>query len=86
MGKPRGEPKLNSCKPSDVFKALNKIGGFTVFEGGKHTKVRHIISEITSTIPRTQIINRNLMKDFVEDFLVRDIGLTKEEIFKYLWC
>ncbi len=86
MGKPKGEPKLTSCTPDDVFKALRKIGGFTFYEGAKHTKVTHIETGRSSTIPRHTIVNRHLMKDFVEDYLIRDLGIKKENIFKYLWC
>ena len=78
---------MANCKPAEVFSALKKIGGFKiVFEGAKHTKVAHKKTGKSSTIPRHSPINRNLMKDFVEDYLVRDIGLTKEEIYKHLWC
>jgi hypothetical protein len=85
MGK-GNEPKLASCAPSDVFKALKKIGGFSFYEGAKHTKVIHMATGKSSTIPRHGIVNRHLLKDFVEDYLVKDIGLTKEEIYKHLWC
>lgn len=82
----KNEPKLASCKPNDVFKALGKIGGFTFFEGAKHTKVIHISSGKCSTIPRHGTVNKHLLRGFVEDFLIKDLGLTREEIFKYLWC
>ena len=82
-----GEPKLANCKPNDVFSALNKIGGFRiVFESAKHTKIVHIKSGKSSTIPRHSCINRHLMKGFVDDYLVKELGLTKEEIYRYLWC
>lgn len=80
------KPKLASCSPDDVFKALKKLGGFTFYEGGKHTKIIHIKTGKTATIPRHSIVDRNLLRDFVEDFLVRDLGYSEEEIFKHLWC
>jgi hypothetical protein len=80
------EPKLVSCSPDDIFKALKKIGGFSFFEGAKHTKVTHITTGKSSTIPRHGTINKHLLKNFVEDYLVKDVGLTKKEIFKHLWC
>jgi len=82
-----GEPKLANCKPNDVFSALKKIGEFETFEGAKHIKVTHKKTGKSSTIPRhASAINRHLMKGFVDDYLVRDLGYTKEQIYKYLWC
>jgi hypothetical protein len=81
------KPKLANCKPEDVFTALKRIGGFKiVYQSAKHTKIAHEKSGKSSTIPRHNPINRHLMKDFVNDYLIRDIGLTEEEIYKYLWC
>jgi hypothetical protein len=79
-------PKLASCTPQDVFKAINKLGGFEIKEGAKHTKVIHIASKKSSTIPRHGIVNKNLLKGFVNDFLVKELGYSEKEIYKYLWC
>jgi len=86
MGSRDGKPKLAACSPQDVFKALKKIGGFSFYEGKKHTKVVHAATGLSSTIPRHNIVNRNLLRDFVEDFLIRDVGLTEKEIYEHLWC
>ena len=88
MAKPKGgKPKLAACTPDDVFNALNKLGGFSItFESSKHTKVTHVATGHASTIPRHSPVNRGLLKDFVEDFLVGKCGLTENEIYKHLWC
>lgn len=86
MAKQKGEPKLTSCSPNDVFHALKKLGGFDFFEGSRHTKVKHVASGKSSTIPRHSVLNRHLVKGFVDDYLVRDVGIEKENVFKYLWC
>ena len=80
------KPKLATCTPEDVFKALKKLGGFKTYEGSKHTKVTHLASGQISTIPRHAIVNKYLLRDFVYDFLIKDCGYTEEEIFKHLWC
>ena len=80
------KPKLAACTPEDVFKALKKLGGFSFYEGSRHTKVTHIKTGKSSTIPRHSIVNKNLLRDFVEDFLVKDLKYSEEEIFENLWC
>jgi hypothetical protein len=80
------KPKLAACTPEEVFKALKKLGGFTFYEGRKHTKVIHGVTGKTSTIPRHTTINKYILRDFVSDFLIRDCGHTEEEVFKHLWC
>ena len=80
------KPKLASCTPDDVFRALKKLGGFKFKNGAKHTKVIHIASSKTSTIPRQARVNRHLLRDFVEDYLVKDVGLKEDDIYKHLWC
>ena len=85
MGK-KNKPKLSNCSPKDVFKALKKLGGFEKMDGAKHTVMRHIESGKKSTIPRHNPVNKNLLKDFVEEYLVEELGFTEDEIYKYLWC
>ena len=87
MPKKSGDrPKLAACSPDEVFRALKKIGGFELKEGAKHTKVIHVATGKTSTIPRHAIVNKHLLRDFVGEFLVKDVGLKEEEIYKHLWC
>jgi len=78
-------PKLVNCTPNDVIRALKKLGGFSVGES-KHYIIKHIASGKKSTIPREKPINRNLLKDFVDDYLVKELGYSEEDIYKYLWC
>ncbi len=85
MGK-RNKPKLSNCSPRDVFKTLKKLGGFEISDGAKHTIIQHTVSGKKSTIPRHNPINRNLLKDFVEEYLIKEIGFSEDEVYKYLWC
>ena len=88
MAKPKGgKPKLAQCSPDEMFRALKKVGGFKiVYESAKHTKVAHLASGKCSTIPRQPIVNKFLLRDFVNDFLIRDCGVDEKELYKYLWC
>ena len=87
MAKPSGsKPKLANCKPEDVWQVLKKIGGFKDKQGTRHNKVEHIATGHCSEIPRHSPINRALLKDFVEDYLVGKCGLSEEEVYKHLRC
>ena len=77
-------PKLADCSVSEVLRALKRLGGFSVSEGAKHIRVA--FEDKSSTIPRTTPINRHLMKDFVEDYLVQGCGFSESDIYKHLWC
>lgn len=81
------KPKLANCSPQKVFNALKKIGDFFIKKsGGPHTKIIHIPTGKSSVIPRHNPVDRNLLKDFVEDYLVKRLGYSEEEIYQYLWC
>lgn len=87
MNKKRGrEPKLANCSSEDVFRALRKLGDFSIMQGAKHTVILHQSTKEKSTTPRSFPINRYLLKDFIEDYLIDKIGFSKTEIYKYLWC
>lgn len=86
MRKRRGRPKLANCSHREVVKALNRLGAFKIAEGSNHIKVTHRKTGKFSTIPRHSPINKHLLKDFVEDYLVKELGYLQEEIYKYLWC
>ena len=79
-------PKLTNCTPDDVIKTLKKLGGFFVSEGSKHIIIIHNTSGKKSTIPRAKPVNRNLLKDFIEDYLIKELGYSEKDIFTYLWC
>lgn len=82
-----GKPKLATCTPEDVFGAIEKLGGFKIcFKSAKHTKLVHVATGCIFTIPRHSPINRHMLKDFVEKFLVGVCGLDEKEIYRYLWC
>lgn len=82
----RGKPKLANCSSKDVIRTLKKLGDFLILEGTKHIKVIHKPTNKGSTLPRNSPINRHLLKDFVEDYLVKELGFLEEEIYKYLHC
>ena len=87
MAKLSGDrPKLANCKPEDVWQALKKIGGFRDKDGTKHTKVEHIATGHCSEIPRHSPIKRGLLRDFIDDYLVKKCGLKESDIYKHLWC
>ncbi len=86
MARYRGKPKLASCSPNDVLRALKKIGGFNILEGNKHIKVVHIKTGKPSTIPRHEKVNRHLLRDFVDNYLIRDLGYSEETVYAHLWC
>ena len=77
---------MANCTPNDVFKALQKLGGFSIEAGAKHDAVIHIATEKKSTIPRSKPINRHLLKDFVDEYLIKELGYAEEEIYTHLWC
>ncbi|MEK7565358.1 MAG: hypothetical protein AAB501_03940 [Patescibacteria group bacterium] len=88
MAKPKGsKPKLVACTPEDVFGAIKKLGGFKIlFESAKHTKLVHIKTGQAFTIPRHSPVNKHMLRDFVEKFLVGVCKLDEKEIYKHLWC
>lgn len=88
MAKPKGgKPKLAACTTDDVFSAIKKIGGFEIrFESARHTKLVHIKTGQAFTIPRHSPVNKHLLNDFVEKFLVEICNLKEKEIYKHLWC
>lgn len=80
--------KLANCTPHDVFSMIRKIGptDFEIIDGGKHTKIKHIATGKKTTIPRKNRVNSYLLKDVIEDFLVKELGYSEEEIYKNLKC
>lgn len=79
------KPKLANCTPNNVLKALKKLGGFSI-EESKHIIIKHIKSGKKSTIPRESPMNRHLLKDFIEDYLIKTLGYSEKEVYKHLWC
>lgn len=87
--KKRGKekPKLANCSPDDVFRALKKLGGFAINNSSaKHNTVIYVKTGKKSTIPRSTPINRYLLQDFVDEYLIRELGFTEEDVYAVLWC
>jgi len=82
----RNKPKLVNCSPKDVFRALRKLGDFSIKEGSNHSVIIHNPSNKKSTIPRHTPIDRGLLKDFVKSYLMEELGYSKKEIYRHLWC
>jgi len=87
VAKKKGKrPPLVNCSPNDVWRALKKIGGFVEKAGSKHGKIEHTATKHCSEIPRHTPVNKHIMRDFVEDYLVGKCGLTEQQIYFHLWC
>ena len=86
MKKRQGKPKLADCSDRNIKRALNKLGGFFIKEGSKHTRIVHQETNKCSTIPRSMPINKNIMKSFVNDYLIKELGYSDAIIYQYLWC
>jgi predicted RNA binding protein YcfA (HicA-like mRNA interferase family) len=82
----KNKPKLSNCSVKDVSKTLKKLGGFEITNGSRHTIIKHIKSGKKSTIPRHNPIDKHLLRDFVDEYLVEEFGFTEDEVYKYLWC
>jgi hypothetical protein len=57
-----------------------------IIDGVKYTIIKHTESGKKSTLPRHNPVDKNLLKDFVEEYLVEELGILEKEIYKYLWC
>lgn len=87
MSTKKGKPSFTNCSPGDVFRAARKLGGFEIKErGGAHNKITHIRTGKPFPVPRKKIVNKNIMKGFVEEYLIEALGFSEKEIYKHLWC
>lgn len=83
----KGErPPLVNCSPDDVWRLVKKLGGFIEKPGTKHGKIEHTVTKHCGEIPRHNPVNRYIMRDFVEDYLVKKCGFTLDQVYTYLWC
>jgi predicted RNA binding protein YcfA (HicA-like mRNA interferase family) len=77
-------PKLNNCSPGDFLKLFKKLGGFSISEGGKHTKVTHIASGKATIIPRHSRVDPHISRSIMNKYLVRDLKYDADEIYRIL--
>ena len=84
MNRPRR--KINNCTPANVLSRFDRLGGFSTKEGGRHTKVTHDRTGYATLVPRHPRINRDLLRDIIEDYLVAKLGFDEEEVYKNLKC
>lgn len=86
MAKGKGV-KLNNCTPNNVLALFDRLGGFVIKEGAKHTKITHLESGKATTIPRKKRIDRYLLKqNIIKQFLVKSLGFSLEDIYNNLDC
>lgn len=86
MAKKDERPPLVNCSPDDVWRAVKKLGEFVEKPGTKHGKIEHTPTKHCSVVPRHNPVNKNIMRDFVEDYLVGKCGFKLEEVYNVLWC
>ena len=75
------KPKLTNCTPDDFIAMFRRLGGFSIKEGGKHTKITHILSGRATIIARHSRIDPNIARAIVNNYLVRDLKCSKDEIY-----
>ena len=79
-------PKLTNCTPNDLITLFRRLGGFSVNEGSKHTKVTHAASGKATIIARHSRVDPYIAKSIVNHFLIRDLGYDKNVVYKNLKC
>ncbi len=84
------KPKLVNCDSDKVISAVKKLRKFTTKQkSSSHITLLDEITKKKFTLiqrKKSKPIKQGLMKDFVKKYLVEALGLTEEEIYKYLWC
>ena len=76
--------KLTNCTPNEFIAMFRRLGGFSINEGGKHTKITHILSGKATIIARHSRIDPNIARSIVNNYLVRDLKYTKKDIYRNL--
>ena len=79
-------PKLTNCSPTDIRRLLEKLGGFSFFEGRKHAKATHESTRSVWMTPRHAPLKRPYMQAVVKRYLVGGCGIAEAEIFRLLRC
>ncbi len=82
------KPSLQNCKVSDIRNALIRLDArFEITGGGRHNfKIKHPLIPYPFPLPNREPINRNVVKDIVDNILITLLKKTNEEIYKELWC
>ena len=78
--------KINNCTPANVLSMFDRLGGFSTKECRRHTKVTHDKTSSATLVPRHSKINRHLLRDIIEEYLVAKLGFDEEEVYKNLKC
>jgi hypothetical protein len=79
-------PKLTNCTPDDLVALFRRLGGFSIKEGGKHTKITHIKTGKATIIARHSRVDPNIAKSIIYGFIIRDLGYDTEKVYTNLKC
>ena len=81
------EPSFANCSVREICSALGRLGGFQCVSGAKHTiKVKHPSLERPFPLPDHGTVNKNIVKNLVNNILIRQLGIPAETVYKELWC
>ena len=78
--------RINNCTPGNVFSMFDRLGGFKTKECRRHTKVTHITTGKATLIPRHTRVDEHLLRDVIEDYLVRDLHFDENLVYGCLKC
>ena len=76
--------KLTNCTPYDLIAMFRRLGGFSIKEGGKHTKITHISSGKATIIARHSRVDPNIARSIINNFLVKGLKYSKDDVYKNL--
>ena len=79
-------PKLTNCTPLDLVTLFRRLGGFSIKEGGKHTKITHIKTGKVTIIARHSRVDPNIAKSIVFGFIIRDLKYDADKVYASLKC
>lgn len=77
-------PKLTNCTPDDLIAMFRRLGGFSIKEGGKHTRITHILSGKATIIARHSRVDPHIARSIINHYLIADLGYDREKIYKNL--
>jgi len=81
------KPPFTNCSANQICSALGRLGEFQCLRGGKHTiKVKHSFFARPFPLPDHGAVNSNIVKNLVNNILIRKLGIPAEKVYKELWC
>ena len=76
--------KLTNCTPYDLISMFRRLGGFSINEGGKHTKITHLSTGKVTIIARHSRVDPYIAKSIVNNFAIRELGYSEKDVLKCL--